>query len=69
LANNDVLTDATSIAFTWDDGADGGTPIIDYQLWYALELEDFTQLETSLTEKSYVTSVTLVAGSNYKFKL
>lgn len=69
LANDALLTDATTIAFTWQDGPDGGTPIIDYKLWYGLETDSFTLLESALTSKSYQTTVTLVAGSNYKFKL
>jgi hypothetical protein len=35
LANNPSVTLATQIGLTWADGiSNGGTTIIDYQIWY-----------------------------------
>lgn len=70
LTNVPEVTDASKIKFTWVDGtSDGGTPVIDYKILYALEGDAFTELETGVLTQSYTTSVSLIAGENYQFKV
>jgi hypothetical protein len=71
LANNDELTDAAQIALTWTPGvSDRGTEVIDYRLFYTLESDDsFVELDSGILDEIYTTTVTLVPGSNYKFKV
>jgi LEA14-like dessication related protein len=38
MTNVPEVTDASNIKFTWSDGvSNGGTPVIDYKILYALE--------------------------------
>lgn len=70
LSNDATVTGATQIKITWSPGfTNGGSPVIDYQVYYTLELEVFsTPVEGVLTEY-YTTTDLLQAGSNYKFKV
>jgi hypothetical protein len=43
--------------------------VIDYQIWYGLQSAVFTLLDTGVTTSSYTTSVTLVPGEKYKFRV
>jgi hypothetical protein len=70
LANNAAVTDNLAIAITWSDGSsDGGTSILDYKLWYALDSDEYQVLEEVVLNQYYTTTVTLVTGSDYKFKV
>jgi hypothetical protein len=70
LANDVSVTTEATIGLTWSPGdSNGGTPIIDYKLWYALVGDEYQVLEASLTTTTYATSVTLQSGSSYKFKV
>lgn len=58
------------IGLSWSPGlSDGGTQLIDYKLWYALENDVYTVLEENLLSSSYTTTISLQAGSTYKFKV
>jgi hypothetical protein len=57
------------IGLTWYAGTEnGGTPVIDYRLWYAIESGSYSILEASLTSTSYV-ALSLTSGTTYKFKV
>jgi hypothetical protein len=57
------------IGLTWYEGTEnGGTPVIDYRLWYAIESGAYSILEASLTSTSYV-ALSLTTGTTYKFKV
>lgn len=70
LTNLPAITDAFKIGLSWSAGAsDGGTAVIDYKILYALENEALTELTSGITDTTYTTSATLVAGENYVFKV
>lgn len=49
LENDPTITDAFSIAFTWIEGAsDGGTPVIDFDIYYDKAVGDWELLETGV---------------------
>jgi len=54
---------------TWQDGAsNGGTAIVDYEIWYDQATDDYVSLVTGLTERHY-TVAGLYSGSTYTFKV
>jgi hypothetical protein len=58
------------IRFTWSDGlSDGGSPVIDYTVYYDQGSNTFVELESGVTSQFYLTSVTLNAGTTYVFKV
>jgi hypothetical protein len=59
LSNNEAITSSTDIGLTWVVAADGGTPILDYKLYYAIETEEYTVLEEAYPSSDYVTTVIL----------
>ena len=64
------VTDGIQIGLQWQDAPNfGSTPVLDYRIFYALEVEEYTLLEDGILDKSHTTTVTLQAGSNYKFKV
>lgn len=68
--NNAAVTDASKIGLNWLAGINnGGTAVLDYRLYYALEADAYTLLESNILTTSYTTSVALTTGVNYKFKL
>lgn len=70
LGNDASVTDAFQIKLTWLAGPNsGGTPVIDYRIYYAHEASEYTELVTGVTTTYYTTTVPLVAGENYKFKV
>lgn len=63
------MTSAYQIALVWQDGvANGGAPILDYEVWYDQANDDYTILESAATGQSYI-ATTLTMGTTYKFKL
>jgi hypothetical protein len=70
LTNDPSTTIDTVIRFTWSDGAsDGGSPVIDYTVYYDQGSDSFVLLENSVTTQYYQTTVTLSPGTTYKFKV
>jgi hypothetical protein len=70
LANDPSTTIDTVIRFTWSDGAsDGGSPVIDYTVYYDQGSDSFVLLESSVTTQFYQTTVALSPGTTYKFKV
>lgn len=69
LAEDESLRTATSISFTWDEGAsNGGDSIIDYRISFAQESSVYTVLAVGVTAKEY-TATGPTAGLYYKFKV
>jgi hypothetical protein len=69
LANVPVITTGYQIGLIWEDGAyDGGSPIIDYQLIYALESGSYTEYASGITTQS-LTVTGLTPGSTYNFQV
>ena len=65
-----TTTSKSVIRFTWDDGeSDGGETIIDYRVTYDQSTSNFVMLADGITERSYTTSVTLISGRTYVFKV
>lgn len=71
LENDPTTTTDTLIKFTWSDGAiDGGTPVIDYRVFYDEGTAgSYVLLESGVTTQYYQTTVLLTAGTTYVFKV
>jgi hypothetical protein len=70
LQNNEGGTDATRISFSWQPGSsNGGTPVIDYRIYWATESADFVELVSGVTFTQYTTTVSVASGQNYRFKV
>lgn len=70
LANNAVFTNANQIGLTWFAGvANGGTPVLDYRIYFAHVDNEYTLLESGLTTTSYTATVGLTTNELYKFKV
>lgn len=54
---------------SWLEGAaNGGTPVIDYTVWYDQGTDSYTELVSGITDLKY-TATTLTMGTLYKFKI
>jgi hypothetical protein len=63
-------TSATQISFTWNDGSsDGGAAVIDYSIYYDQSTSTWIELDNAIAIKSYTTSITLIEGHTYAFKV
>ena len=70
LVNDPTTTTDTQIKFTWSAGSsDGGSPIINYAVYYDQGTDSFTLLNNAVTDLFYLTTVPLTAGTTYKFKV
>ena len=72
LQNDLSVTTDTVIRFTWLDGiSNGGTPVIDFAVYYdeGAGTDSFVLLDGAVTDRFYVTSVTLTPGATYRFKV
>lgn len=69
LANNLLVTTASNIGLTWSVGTNnGGTAVIDYQVWYDQSTGVWVLFDSGITTTSYTTGG-LIAGNTYAFKL
>jgi trimeric autotransporter adhesin len=69
LSETIAARSATSISFTWDEGAqNGGTPVLDYRVSSDQSSGAYVILAMMVHEKSY-TATGLTAGNTYKFKV
>lgn len=69
LQQDFMNSNAYVLAFTWSDGlSDGGTPIIDYRVYYdaATDGANYTILDFGITAKNYQSSVPITAGKYYR---
>lgn len=69
LAETIASRSATSITFSWEDGAaNGGATVLDYRVSTDQSTDTWIILESGITSKQYKASG-LTAGKNYKFKV
>lgn len=57
------------ITLTWEDGSNGGSPILDYALSYLNAQGDYEVLSSSIPTNSYTTTFPLTLGETYLFKV
>jgi len=70
LANDPTTTTDTRIRFSWTDSAqNGGSPVIDYDVYYDQGTGNYVFLQLKVLERSYLTTVTLTPGTTYNFKV
>lgn len=63
LVNIPSVTSDTKIALSWSDGPlSGGTPILDYRVYFDRASNSWITLASGLTSKSYTTATPLIAG-------
>ena len=56
--------------FTWSQGlSNGGTEVIDYNVYYDQGLDNFMLLAEKLTASYFTTAATLIPGVTYSFKV
>lgn len=61
------VTTGFQIGLEWDEGANnGGTPVIDFSLAYAVVGNDYDTFEVGVTTR-YHTATNLIPGTTYKF--
>lgn len=69
VVNQAAGTSASKITIEWSEPAvEGGTPVIDYEIYYALPLEDYQVLASGVTDLTY-TVEPLSTGLQYQFKV
>lgn len=71
LANLPLITDSIKIGLTWaDDAENGGTPIIDYRIWYDMGTGDgnYVILASNIVGQTF-TATSLTADVVYSFKV
>lgn len=70
LRSDDGISNAVVIGINWDPPTEtGGLEILDYRLFYDQGMNDWIILDYGITVTSFVTTVPLVAGTWYVFKL
>lgn len=70
LVNDEDVTNAFHIAIDWEPAAnDGGSAVLDYRVWYALNSWNYYELTTGVPDSYYVTTFDLVPGGDYRFKV
>lgn len=72
LANDPSVTSDTLIKIMWENGlSDGGTPVIDYDVYYdqGAAIANYILLQGGVTQAEFTTTNVLVAGENYSFKV
>lgn len=70
LSVNDTISNAVVIGIYWQNAVEtGGRPILDHRIWYDQGVGSWVILDYGITGFSYVTSVPLIAGVSYSFKI
>jgi len=70
LIDRPWITNAFVIGIQWSDGPEtGGSPVIDYRVWYDQGVGSMTVLEFHVAEKVYETLIPLTPGVVYTFKV
>ena len=69
LSNVESITNKDQIGMTWNEGAaNGGRPVLDYQVSYDQAIDSWVVLETTISTTSFVAEG-LQSGLTYKFKV
>ena len=68
MANNAVITAASVIGLTWTADYNGGSPILDYKVYFDQGTNTWTPFAFGITQTSF-TATGLTAGTTYKFKV
>lgn len=72
LFNDPATTSDLVIKFTWDEGAhNGGVDVIDFDIYYnqGSAIDSFVLLESGVLTEYYETTVALISGEIYTFKV
>ena len=70
LVNDASTSTGYLIKFTWTEGiSNGGSKVIDYNIYYDQGLGVYVLLAQKVTSTFYETSTTLTPGVTYSFKL
>ena len=70
LLNLPEVTSANQIGITWTDGkSDGGAAVIDYRIQYDQSTGTWIELASGIQVKYYTTTVSLIQGHLYSFKV
>jgi hypothetical protein len=70
LTEHLYVTSRTLIEFSWSDGAsDGGASVIDYRIMWDKTIDIYEILVSNVVGQTYTTSMVLVPGRYYKFKV
>ena len=65
-----MLTNAYQIKFSWTQGlSNGGTDVIDYNVYYDQGLSTYVLLAEKLTNLYFTTTTTLTPSVTYSFKV
>ena len=69
FTNVPSITNGYQIGLTWTKGVnEGGTPVIDYRVWYDQAANNYIVLQSNIVATS-LTVTTLSMGTQYKFKV
>lgn len=72
LLNVWQITDADQTGLDWDPGNDdGGSPVIDYRVWWSLETGSFdiSKTQDGITTDYWTTNFPTLNGRIYKYKV
>jgi hypothetical protein len=70
LTNDASITNAYQINFSWTQGlSNGGTEVIDYNVYYDQGLSTYVLLAEKLTNLYFTTTTTLTPSVTYSFKV
>jgi hypothetical protein len=70
--NDPTTTSDVTIRFTWDEGLNnGGVPVLDYDVYYdqGSGVAEYVLLDAGILTKYYQTTIVLIAGETYSFKV
>jgi hypothetical protein len=69
FSNVPTITNGYQIGLTWNKGVnEGGTPVIDYRVWYDQANGNYIVLQANIVATS-LTVTTLTMGTSYKFRV
>lgn len=64
-----TAADKTSISVAWAAPNDNGSPIVNYQIYYSINLGPYSLLDDAVGATTSYTVASLSTGNNYKFKV
>lgn len=70
LLDNVLVTSDSVIGFSWNEGASNGdSPVLDYRITYDQSTGNYITLAEGVTATSYTTTIPLLKGQTYNFKV